>query len=209
MRNRIYGLFFALGLAACSDKPSAAAQSQISSSPDFPGCSRDTDCKGDRICENKVCVTPSASTSRIKQTAKNSSAASIRALEDQLRCLENPQPGKALLALIDNRLLSEPTEYMDGVPNLIPIGDLKLFGRSVVSIHGFEDNEPKGRAAELFPRGPGTSPGYFISVVLDAKPADVEYTAVTRPEDDYESPHSTISEQWDDPGKTEIQCNGH
>lgn len=194
-------------LSSCSQSPDPNDPEKPISESAFVGCGSDSDCKSDRICENAKCVAPANESSVSQKELRRT--ASIKALEAQLRCRENPEPGKAILALMDNGLLAKPTEWEDGVPTLTPIGEFRLFGHKVVSVSGFEDNNPKGRSAELFPRGPGTSPGYFISVVLDAKPKGVDYEEIRRAEDDYESPHSYKYEVWSNPNQTGISCNGH
>lgn len=204
MRSMFFTLVFTTFLLGCSEEEALSPTVENSSRSAFVGCSKDTDCKGDRVCENNVCSAPAAAQSVVPTTV-GGVAASIRALEDQLRCANNPEPGKALLALITNGLLSEPTEFGDGVPTLLPRGELEVFGHHVVSVHGFEE-DPKGRAKDLFPRGPGTSPGHFISIVLDAEPSSVNYKPVQHPDDSWSG--STISEAADDPSKTEITCRG-
>ena len=204
MRSVLLTLIFTTFLIGCSDKAALAPTPEGSDPSAFVGCSKDTDCKGDRVCDNNVCAAPSVAQSVVPSTA-GGVAASVRALEDQLRCASNPEPGKALLALIANGLITEPTEFGDGVPTLLPRGELKVFGHNVVSVHGFEE-DPKGRAKDLFPRGPGTSPGHFISIVLDAQPSSVDYKPVQYPDDSWAG--STISEAPDGPGRTEIECRG-
>jgi hypothetical protein len=58
--NAATAFLFVVALAACEGSKSAPAESA--------GCTKDTDCKGERICENAHCTAPPATPA---QTAAN------------------------------------------------------------------------------------------------------------------------------------------
>lgn len=60
----MYKVFAILGLAValfgCKQQSPVTQKAPLQPPAPFFGCAKDTDCKGDRICDNKVCVAPMA-----------------------------------------------------------------------------------------------------------------------------------------------------
>jgi hypothetical protein len=105
--------------------------------------------------------------------------ATEQALEEQLRCRNQPDPGRAIRAMMANGFLKETDNRADGIPVLETTVDLRVFGQKVLYIEGWSW-DPDGELRAPFTRGPGTAPPRFISVVLAAnKIADVEYVPHT------------------------------
>jgi serine/threonine protein kinase len=97
-----------------------------------------------------------------------------RALEDQLRCINQPDPGKSIRAMMANDFLRETNfKKVDGIPVLKPIVDLHVFGHKVLYVEGWQ-YDPDGVVRSPFNRI-AMAPPHFISVVLDAKIEDVQY----------------------------------
>jgi hypothetical protein len=138
-------------------------------------CTKDTDCKGDRICERGVCMSP-----RIGQTeasrpsppatlpqapAANDVAQRVsRALQDQLSCAANPEPAKVLRALRANGFIGmQPKTSVDGMHIFAVLKPLVVWERRVVEVTGWEDVNDR----TLFWRGPGTPPPVHIQAVVE------------------------------------------
>lgn len=96
-----------------------------------------------------------------------------KALEDQLACLKPPKPASAIRAMMRNGIIAKTKFGADGSPVFRPIGDLQVFGAKVLFVTGWEMEGDRVR--EPFSRGPGTAPPLFLSVVVDALPANVPY----------------------------------
>lgn len=100
-------------------------------------------------------------------------ASTGKALEDQLACLKPPKPALAIRAMMRNGLVARTAFGADGSPVFRPTGDLQVFGAKVLFVTGWEMEGDRVR--EPFWRGPGTTPPLFLSVVVDALPANVPY----------------------------------
>jgi hypothetical protein len=138
-------------------------------------------------------------------------AAAGRALEDQLACLTNPEPGKALRAMLANGLLKKTDFKYDGITVLAPTKDIYVYGKKVKFVKGWQE-EPDGRVKEPFWRGPGTAPPRFIAVILDAEPNDVRYTErqVKDADGTLKNPFSTMekTDEFYESKGTSINCYG-
>lgn len=152
--------------------------------------------------------------SSIAAPPKNSSdavLAAAKALENQLNCIKNPEPGKVIRAMLTNGMLKKTKFNADGIPVLAPTSDIYLYGKKVKFVTGWEI-ESDGSVKKLFSRGPGTSPPHFIAVLLDANPRDVHYMErKTKIADDYiEYPYSSIEEtdSYYEKSGTTITCYG-
>ena len=167
----------------------ACSPSTPSPQADFAGtgaamaqCMKDTDCKGDRICEQGVCAAPTAQQSLAQATnagvpaAKEQSLtnASAKALEDQLACSSSPDAGAAIRAMLENGLLKRTDNGADGIPVLAPTVSLTVYGKRVTFVAGWQ-GEPDGSVKEPFWRGPGTAPPHHIAVSVDAEPTEIAY----------------------------------
>src|SRR6478672_4845833 len=93
-------------------------------------------------------------------TAQSASSKFAAALEDQIRCSEKPEPYRAIRALQRAGLVKR--NYYINVDSLSYFRvqkPLEVFGMKVVAVIGFD-------AYPMFGRGPGTSPGTTIGVVV-------------------------------------------
>lgn len=140
-------------------------------------CTKDTDCKGDRICEQRVCVNPSGSATVLAApqspppTGASSASPSLQAkLEQSLLCQRDPNPVAALAALKKGGLIENvPREVVDGAPVHRAKASLLVFGFPVTEVSGFD---PKSVTPES--RFPGTLSPLFLSVVVSGEPATVK-----------------------------------
>lgn len=138
-------------------------------------CMKDTDCKGDRICEKGVCTAPNQQSEASKSltvpvtplpsvaTADGIDPISL-ALMDQLKCSSNPEPGKALRALRSRGYIGpKPKLAVDGMSIFDVVKPVTVFGYKVLEVTGWEENGDKA----FFWRGPGTSPPLNIQVIVE------------------------------------------
>ena len=140
-------------------------------------CTKDTDCKGDRICEQRVCVSPSRGSPAlvapqiISPSGASSAPPSLQArLEQSLLCQRDPNPVAALAALKKGGLIeSAPREVSDGAPVHRANAPLTVFGFPVTEVSGFD---PKSVKPEN--RFPGTLSPLFLSVVVSGELATVK-----------------------------------
>lgn len=100
-------------------------------------------------------------------------ASTGKALEDQLACVRPPKPALAIRAMMMHGLIARTKFGADGSPVFQPTGDLQVFGAKVLFVTGWEMEGDRVR--EPFWRGPGTAPPLFLSVVVDALPANMPY----------------------------------
>ena len=100
-------------------------------------------------------------------------ASTGKALEDQLACLKPPKPALAIRAMMKNGLIAKTKFGADSSPVFRPTDDLQVFGAKVLFVMGWEMEGDRVRAP--FWRGPGTAPPLFLSVIVDAPPANVPY----------------------------------
>lgn len=137
-------------------------------------CTKDTDCKGERICEKQICVAPSPVTNLEKNsrtpnisssnTSKDGTDAVSQGLQDQLTCTSNPEPGKALKTLRTRGYIGQkPKLSIDGMNIYAVVKPLTIFGFRVLEVSGWEPNGDPS----LFWRGPGTAPPLNILAVVD------------------------------------------
>jgi len=99
------------------------------------------------------------------------------ALEDQIRCSEKPEPYRAIRALQRAGLVRR--NYYINVDSLSYFRvrkPLTVFGMKVVSVIGFD-------AYPMFGRGPGTSPGITIGVVVPYSVEEVKQRLSRLPQD--------------------------
>lgn len=83
------------------------------------------------------------------------------ALEAQISCRQKPQPSKAIRALQNAGIaFRQPYNSVDSVNYFKIKQPLRVLGLKVYSVLGFDTN-PK-----IFERGPGTSPGILLGVVV-------------------------------------------
>jgi hypothetical protein len=143
----------------------------------YAQCTKDTDCKGDRICEKGICTAPPATSFQTRNAPQPSTATDdldakiSRALEDQLRCISAPEPGKALRALHSHGYIgNKPALRVDGMNIYTLLKPLSVFGYKVREITGWEEDGDK----TLFWRGPGTAPPLHILAVVDGNPTSVK-----------------------------------
>lgn len=163
MRHVLLSLFLFVSL-------SAAAQ-----------CSKDTECKGNRICDKGVCTAPSpnqpqsvnASTVAVKDNAWSDEVANVvaSALQDQLTCASRPEPGKALRALRTREAIGpKPIVSVDGMNIFAVTKPISVFGFKALQVTGWEESNDKS----LFWRGPGTAPPLNFQVVVAGELAIVK-----------------------------------
>ena len=135
-------------------------------------CTKDIDCKGERICEKQICVAPLAITGAstphvfLRPTGKPKDDDHVigQALQDQLLCAFNPEPGKALRALrVRGYIGQKPKLSIDGMNIYGVLKPLTVFGFRVLEVTGWEENGD----ASLFWRGPGTAPPLHIQAVVE------------------------------------------
>ena len=144
-------------------------------------CTKDTDCKGERICEKGICLAPAASGVLGKnltrpvpaqnETPKAAVEQVSQSVQDQLTCAVDPEPGKALRALRARGYIGQkPKLSVDGMNIYAVVKPLSVFGFRVLYITGWEQNGDPS----LFWRGPGTAPPLNIAAVVDGAPAAVK-----------------------------------
>ncbi len=127
------------------------------------------------------------------------------ALEAQISCRQKLQPSKAIRALQNAGILPRhPYNSVDSVNYFRIKKPLSVWGLKVFSVLGF-DNNPK-----IFERGPGTSPGILLGVVVPY-PVDEVKSKLK----DLDRQKITIQEATDEIGisrtphiRTEIFCEG-
>jgi hypothetical protein len=144
-------------------------------------CTKDVDCKGDRICEKGMCIAPATSLIPAQKAAPlpvSLAAAPLgttdvfgAALQDQLACAERPEPGKALRALRGKGVIAaKPVASIDGM-NVFPVlQPISVFGFRVLQVTGWEESGDRS----LFWRGPGTAPPLHIAAVVVGEPSSVK-----------------------------------
>ena len=160
--------------------------------PAYPQCTKDTDCKGDRICEKGICVAPPDAKPAIAPMTPPAgkpvpqSAAPVgqgtvpatgdfsperlgRGLEDALKCNRNPEPNVAFSVLSATGFiaLEKPKVVMDGMPVYGVNKPLSVFGFKVLEVTGFDPSTSKYR-------GPGTSTPLNLAVVVEGDIAAVK-----------------------------------
>ncbi len=137
-------------------------------------CTKDTDCKGDRICgESGRCVAPTAKESAgaspvVPATGDFSPENLGRSFEDALKCTRSPEPGVALSVL-------SAAGYIGGKPKVVVDGmevyglrkPLAVFGFKVIEVTGFDPSLSKYR-------GPGTATPLNLAAVVEGDLAAVK-----------------------------------
>lgn len=148
---------------------------------------KDTDCKGERICEKQICVAPTSVSSQGKITPITTPKATTplnddfamvsKALQDQLTCGSDPEPEKALKALRTRGYIGQrPKSSIDGMNIYGVTKPLMVFGFQVLEVTGWEGNGD----TSLFGRGPGTAPPLNIQAVVDGTPTAVKIEVLKR-----------------------------
>src|SRR5438445_5099348 len=90
------------------------------------------------------------------------------ALETQVSCAQKPQPTKAIRALQKAGIISRtPYNVVDSISYFRVRKPLTILGFEVYSVLGFDYNQ------KVFARGPGTSPGTTLGIVVPYSVADV------------------------------------
>lgn len=145
-------------------------------------CTKDTDCKGDRICEKGVCAAPMPSKPPIARPVPQSTAPAAvpatgdfspenlgRGLEDGLKCNRNPEPGVVFSVLAATGFINadKPKLVTDGMPVYGINKPLSVFGFRVIEVTGFDPALSKYK-------GPGTAPPLNLAVVVEADMAAVK-----------------------------------
>lgn len=180
--RKIAALSCFISVVACSPSTSSPQARLATSDATMAQCMKDTDCKGDRICEKGVCAAPTQQQSVLPASsevapaaqAQSPSNASAKALEDQLACTKSPDPGTAIRAMVKNGLLKDTDNGADGIPVFAPTSPLTVYGKRVTFVAGWQ-SEPDGSVKKPFWRGPGTAPPHHIAVSVDAKPSEIVY----------------------------------
>ena len=94
-----------------------------------------------------------------------------QALQDQLTCASDPEPGKALKALRTRGYIGlKPILSIDGMNIYKVVKPLTVFGFRVLEVTGWEPNGD----SSLFGRGPGTAPPLNIQAIVDEIPSLVK-----------------------------------
>lgn len=155
-------------------------------------CTKDTDCKFDRVCDKGTCVTPTRATPSPKKAGapgpksdtppQELLAAMGKTLQDQLSCDRKPEPAKTLRALRAKGIIgSTPVESVDGMHIFAVKKPISVFGFNVLHVTGWEDIDDN----TLFWRGPGagTSPNITAFVEGDVRTVqrEVEKNAGKKP----------------------------
>lgn len=83
-------------------------------------CTKDIECRGDRICENGRCVNPPTQSGATKPKPSAGSSSNPtqvpKALEEALACTSKPNPGKAVLELQGSGAIESKASYtMDSI----------------------------------------------------------------------------------------------
>lgn len=207
--------FFTLATAACTPNPEAVPP--LSNYVQSQQCQKDTDCKGDRICESGVCASPAENTNPSGKSASSDKVAAdiVRAtelaLKDQLDCRSNPSPGAAIRAMLKNGLLVETDNGADGIPVFATTRPLFVYGKPITYVAGWQF-EKDGSVKQPFYRGPGTSPPHHIAVSFADSVSAIDYTPHMVREADgmLRHPFSSIEKgslDFSDEGST-ITCYG-
>ena len=97
-----------------------------------------------------------------------------KALEEQLACLNPPQPGLAIRTMLANGVITRTKFAADGSPVFAPTDAIYVYGSRVTFITGWESEV--GKVKPPFWRGPGTAPPVFLAVTLEKSPAAIHYT---------------------------------
>lgn len=94
---------------------------------------------------------------------------------EQLSCDEPPNPSELFAALREEGMVSfDQNLGYDSMSCFKIVGDLQMPGLTFNSICGFEEDESvRARYPGLYNRGPGTSPGQFVSFGVSAPEATV------------------------------------
>lgn len=140
----------------------------------FAQCTKDTDCRLDRICEQGRCVwapfkkddgpKPPPATSKAPLSAADLA-------EVFLVCARSPEPGPVFARLRNEGFIGAARSPMaDGVPEYVVTKPLTIFGFRVREVSGWQDFVPP---SPFFARGPGTAPPTFLAAVVEGEPERV------------------------------------
>lgn len=180
----------------------------------FSQCTKDIDCKGDRICEKGTCMTPGMSAGTppfavppvlvIPMNMTMGATEMGRNLEKVLQCERNPEPVVVLGTLAAHHYIGPKAKAaIDGAEVFDLKRPLSVYRLKVIEVSGFDPEFGKGA---LY-RGPGTTPSLSFSVVVSGAPGTVK-TAIK----DRLSKHAIVEQatysRYAKPA-TEITCFGH
>lgn len=144
-------------------------------------CTKDTDCRFDRICEQGRCMSPPTKKDEAGKTTTNPALAPMSSAdfaEVVLVCVRSPEPGAVLSRLKSDGFIDVPREPIaDGVPEFVVKRPLNLFGFRAREVSGWQDVVPP---SPFFMRGPGTAPPTFLSVVVEGDADRVGAAVIAR-----------------------------
>lgn len=137
-------------------------------------CTKDTECKFDRICNKGACITPTHSPPSPKKAgalapksevwSKDMSDAMSKTLQDQLSCVRKPEPAQTLRELRARGVIGNtPVTSVDGMNIFAVKKPISVFGFKVLQVTGWEDIDDK----TLFWRGPGTGTSLNIQAIVE------------------------------------------
>ena len=101
--NAATAFLFVVALAACEGSKGASAESA--------GCTKDTDCKGDRICESGRCIAPPAAAANVPAMA-TSLAGDTAAAPSLVKVRVNAAPDSARVSEDGVELCTTPCEIL-------------------------------------------------------------------------------------------------
>lgn len=127
---------------------------------------------------------------------------------EQLRCEQDPSPGPIIQSLSEAGAIDVSANLGYDSTSCFRIkGTVEIAGLKVNSVCGFEeDSEQRARYPDIFYRGPGTSPGPFISFGTSANDDVVAQWYF----DNIGTRHlnEAISSEWTNIGdRTEVACS--
>ena len=110
-------------------------------------CTKDTECKGDRICNKGTCMAPTQNAPSPKADkaiapkadlgTKQISEALSKTLQDQLSCARSPEPAKTLRALRARGVIGKtPVMSVDGMRIFDTKMQISVFGFKVLQVTG-------------------------------------------------------------------------
>jgi hypothetical protein len=130
------------------------------------------------------------------QAAQNQKFAA--ALEAQVSCIEKVEPVKAIRALQRAGIISKnPHIVIDSVSYFKVRRPLTVLGYKVESVSGYDEE------SKIFKRGPGTSPGIQLGIVVASPIEEVKLKLKG-----LDLQNVMINESDIDPVRTQITCPG-
>lgn len=173
-------------------------------------CTKDIECRGDRICEGGKCVYPPSRSTDAKPkpsaAAAPDLAPSLKAIEQALACTSKPSPGKVVLELQRNEMIErKASANIDSINYFRVTKPFEVWGLKVTHVIGFDHDR------KIFFRGPGTAPPITLGVVVPYPVQQVTQKlssagvsrAEVRPSDLQTAPASKAKQVL-----TEVACEG-